>query len=330
VIVAGVKKRFSSRCIHAQTPTMIRCLAFCLALLPGLAMARIAQQSDPPTAGPLTPYAMCEAAIANAEATTKLPARVLNAIALRESGRLDPDTGRWRPWPWTINVEGIGHFYDSKAEAVAAVQSIQAAGEPSVDVGCMQVNLMHHPFAFGSVDDAFDPTHNAAYAGRFLTELFASSGDWGTAIAAYHSRTPGVGEPYRDQVVATWNPTDPAVLSKLSFQPLPPLAAPMSGPGIIYAPFAQPGPIQIAPNLAYRAFLPTSTVYRAFRPESVTYGDFTQRVIKQRRGRPMDFRVNLGLVNSGRALVVPTGVVVPGHEKFIELKSTAKRHGEAG
>ena len=212
--------------MHKQ-PTMIRCLAFCLALLPGLAMARIAQQSDPPMAGPLTPYAMCEAAIASAEATTKLPARVLNAIALRESGRLDPDTGRWRPWPWTINVEGIGHFYDTKEEAIAAVQSIQAAGEPSVDVGCMQVNLMHHPYAFASLDDAFDPAHNAAYAGRFLMELFASSGDWGTAIAAYHSRTPGVGEPYRDQVVATWNPTDPAVLSKLSFQPLPPLPAPI-------------------------------------------------------------------------------------------------------
>jgi hypothetical protein len=99
---------------------------------------------------------------------------------------------------------------------------------------------------------------------------------------------------------------------------------------VIYAPFAQPGPIQIAPNLAYRAFLPTSTVYGAFRPVSVTYGDFSQRVVKQRRGRPMDFRVNLGLLNSARGLVVPTGVVVPGHEKFIEMKSASRRHGDAG
>jgi hypothetical protein len=275
---------------------------------------------------------MCEAAIANAEAATKLPARVLNAIALRESGRSDPDTGRWRPWPWTINVLGVGHFYESKAEAIAAVQTLQASGEPSVDVGCMQVNLMHHPNAFASLDDAFDPVHNTAYAGRFLMELFASSGDWGTAIAAYHSRTPGVGEPYRDQVVATWNPTDPAVLAKLSFAPLPPLAAPTfsGGPGVIYAPFAQQGPIRIAPNMAYRAFLPTATVYRSFRPESVTYGDFNQRLTKQRRSQPVDFRVNLGLVNSGRALVVPTGVVVPGHEKFIDMKTTAKRRGDSG
>lgn len=309
---------------------MIRCLALCLAFLPGLAMARIANPSEPPMAGPLTPYAMCEAAIAGAEATTKLPARVLNAIALRESGRIDPDTGRWRPWPWTINVEGIGHFYDTKADAIAAVQSIQAAGEPSVDVGCMQVNLMNHPNAFASLDDAFDPVHNAAYAGRFLLELFNESGDWGTAIASYHSRTPGIGEPYRDQVVATWNPKDPAVLAKLSFQPLPPLVSSYSGAGAIYAPFAPQGPIQVAPNLAYRAFLPTSSIYRAFRPASVTYGDFSQRIVRPRRGRPMDFRVNLGLLNSGRALVVPTGVVVPGHEKFIEMKAAPKRRGEAG
>jgi hypothetical protein len=313
---------------------MIRCIAFCLTLLSGIApsvvMARIAHQPDPPAAGPLTPYAMCEAAIASAEAATKLPARVLTAIALRESGRLDPDTGRWRPWPWTINVEGIGHFYDTKEEAIAAVQSIQAAGEPSVDVGCMQVNLMHHPYAFATLDDAFDPAHNAAYAGRFLMELFASSGDWGTAIAAYHSRTPGVGEPYRDQVVATWNPTDPAVLAKLSFQPLPPLPTPISGgSGAIYAPFAQPGPIQIAPNMAYRAFLPTSSVYGAFRPASTVYGDFAQRPVRRQiRRRPMDFRVNLGL--SGRALVVPTGVVVSGHEKFVDMKPTPKRHGDSG
>lgn len=316
---------------------MIRCLVLCLALAPGIAMARIANQADPPAGqavGPLvTPYAMCEAAIAGAEATTRLPARVLNAIALRESGRLDPGTGRWRPWPWTINVEGVGHFFETKEEAIAAVQSIQAAGEPSIDVGCMQVNLMHHPNAFATLDDAFDPTHNAAYAGRFLLELFNESGDWGTAIAEYHSRTPGVGEPYRDQVVATWNPKDPAVLAKLTFQPLPPLPTPIaSGPGMIYAPFAQNGPIQIAPNMAYRAFLPTSTFYRAFPPKSVAYGDFAPKTIRVRGRavRPMDFRVNLGLLNSGRALVVPTGVVVPGHEKFIDMKSAVKRRGVSG
>ena len=41
-------------------------------------------------APPLTPYAMCEAAIAAPRPTTKLPARVLTAIALREFGPARP------------------------------------------------------------------------------------------------------------------------------------------------------------------------------------------------------------------------------------------------
>jgi glycosidase len=310
---------------------MIRLLVLCLTLLPGLALGRTLHQPEPPPPPPLTPPAMCEAAIASAEAETKLPSRVLTAIALRESGRIDPDTGRVRPWPWTINFEGAGHFYDSKEAAIAAVIGIQAAGGQSIDVGCMQVNLMHHPGAFATLDEAFDPNHNAAYGGRFLRSLFADLGDWGTAIAAYHSRTPGVGEPYRDQVVATWNPKDPAVLAKLSFQPLPPLAGPISsGLPMIYAPFAQPGPIQIAPNMAYRAFLPASSVYRSFRPPSVTYGDFAGKPIKPSRGRLIDLRLSSGLANSGRALVVPTGVVEHGNAKFIPVKQAVRRSGEAG
>jgi hypothetical protein len=279
---------------------------------------------------------MCEAAIAAAEAQTRLPTRVLTAIALRESGRVDSDTGRARPWPWTINFEGTGHFYASKEEAIAAVQQIQATGGQSVDVGCMQVNLMHHPNAFATLDEAFDPGHNAAYAGRFLRELFAALGDWGMAIAGYHSRTPGVGEPYRDQVVATWNPKDPAVLAKLSFQPLPPLAGPRStfagpistsGGPMIYAPFAPSGPIQIAPNMAYRAFLPSSSNYRSFRPASATYADFTRKPVKS-GARPMDLRLNVGLASSGRALVLPSGIVERGGVKPSALK--ARRPGESG
>ncbi len=322
---------------------MMRRLALLLTLLPGLALARTPHPTPKPPpelpAQPLTPPAMCEAAIASAEQAQKLPDRVLTSIALRESGRLDADAGRVRPWPWTINVEGVGHFFDSKEEAIAAVQAFQADGEASIDVGCMQVNLLHHPDAFANLDEAFDPTHNAQYGGRFLKGLFASMGDWGTAIAAYHSRTPGVGEPYRDQVVATWAPKDPAVLAKLSFQPLPPLPGSLGGSlgliggsngtiggtGMIYAPFAQGGPIQIAPSVAYRAFLPNSNVYQSFRPASVTYADFTHKMVRQ-KGRPLDLRLSAGLANSGRALVVPSGMLT----KPSAIKQAVRRNGTTG
>ena len=98
-----------------------------------------------------------------------------------ESGRRDPVTGAVHPWPWTVNAEGQGFFYDTKAEAVAAVRAMQARGIRSIDVGCGQINLMHHPDAFPSLEVAFDPQANAAYAARFLKELFAQTGDWNKA-----------------------------------------------------------------------------------------------------------------------------------------------------
>ncbi len=73
-----------------------------------------------------------------------------------------------RPWPWTINVAGQGFFFPTKALAVTAVRELLASGVQSIDVGCLQVNLMFHPAAFASLEQAFDPMANARYAARFL------------------------------------------------------------------------------------------------------------------------------------------------------------------
>jgi hypothetical protein len=159
-------------------------------------------------ATPLAPLAspadQCRLAIQAAEKARGIPDQLLAAIAHVESGRRDPATGTIKPWPWTINVEGQGYVYNTKAEAIAAVQQMQAAGKRSIDVGCMQVNLMHHPDAFASLDLAFDPLTNAQYAARFLTQLFAGTADWSRAAAAYHSATPELGADYQRKVLAVW------------------------------------------------------------------------------------------------------------------------------
>lgn len=172
-----------------------------------------------------SPAALCETAITSAEFAGRLPPRMLSAIALTESGRLD-ERGRARPWPWTINAEGEGRWFESKAEAVAAVKALQARGVKSIDVGCMQVNLMYHPNAFASLDEAFDPTANARYAVRFLNELYAASHDWSRAIASYHSDTPGLGEAYRALVMGRWQRPDlyvsrPANLRQAAYRAFP-------------------------------------------------------------------------------------------------------------
>jgi hypothetical protein len=152
---------------------------------------------------------LCPQAIAAAEQAHAIPARLLAAIGRVESGRPD-SSGAVLPWPWTINAEGQGRFFDSKAEAIAAVRALQAQGVQSIDVGCMQVNLMHHPDAFASLDQAFDPMANAEYAAGFLRRLYAQTNNWPEAAAQYHSATPGLADDYRRKVMMAWGGTDSA------------------------------------------------------------------------------------------------------------------------
>jgi hypothetical protein len=154
---------------------------------------------------PVQPPNGCEPAIAAAERRMATAPGLLHAIGLVESGRADPGHGTRRPWPWTVTAEGVGTYYNSKDEAIAAVQALQARGTTSIDVGCMQVNLQWHPTAFRSLDDAFDPAINAAYAARFLQTLYGKLRGWPEAAAAYHSQTPALAADYGRLVLAVWS-----------------------------------------------------------------------------------------------------------------------------
>lgn len=147
----------------------------------------------------------CMAAAAMAELEWGLPSGMLAAIGRMESGRFQPRTGRLEPWPWAVNVAGEGRYFASKVEAVADVAREQAAGVRSIDVGCFQVNLMHHPNAFADLENAFDPLANGRYAARFLTVLNANAGRWDIAAGQYHSAVPEIGGPYRQRVMAALN-----------------------------------------------------------------------------------------------------------------------------
>ncbi|MBC9176938.1 transglycosylase SLT domain-containing protein [Pseudoroseomonas ludipueritiae] len=158
---------------------------------------------------------LCRPAAMAAEIDAELPQGILMAIARVESGRMDPASGAAIPWPWTINAEGVPMVFNTREEAVAAVEALQARNVRLIDVGCMQVNLHHHPDAFGSLAEAFDPAANARYAARFLIRLRGSSGTWETAIGRYHSSTPGLSEAYRDRVLAAWTKTSRRSLADL-------------------------------------------------------------------------------------------------------------------
>ncbi|MCO6417027.1 transglycosylase SLT domain-containing protein [Siccirubricoccus sp. KC 17139] len=179
---------------------------------------------------------LCRAAIATVEREASLPPRLLAAIGRVESGRRDPGSGAFHPWPWTINAEGRGSFFPDKAAAIAAVRQLQAQGVRSIDVGCLQINLRHHPNAFASLEEAFDPLANARYAARFLNELQATRGDWMVTASHYHSQTPEFASAYRTRVTAALlaeqgTPEAPTA-AMAALRPQPPQAAPpVSGGG---------------------------------------------------------------------------------------------------
>jgi hypothetical protein len=182
-----------------------------------------------------------------------VPEGLLRAIGRVESGRFDSGARALVPWPWTVDVDGVGYFYETKAAAVAAVRAFQARGTRSIDVGCLQVNLLHHPDAFADLDQAFDPQANVVYGARFLRQLFTQTGSWPLAAAAYHSKTPELGAKYGARVLAQWGRTAkgafPAVASRY--------------PGTLAA-RASPYPAWPPPGVAYAAFAPTNFAYRAF------------------------------------------------------------------
>lgn len=147
----------------------------------------------------------CEQAGRAAEQQYRLPTGLLLAIGRIESGRWDPALGHIAPWPWSVDIEGEGHQFDSSSEAISATRTAQTAGHRSVDVGCFQISLLHHPDAFPNLDQAFDPQVNAQYAARFLASLQVRLGSWEDAVAAYHSATRELGLPYRQRVFAAWS-----------------------------------------------------------------------------------------------------------------------------
>lgn len=171
---------------------------------------------------------LCLDAIAKQETQFGMPAGLLKAIARVESSG-SPYGDISKPWPWTLNVGGAGHYYPTKEEALAALQTYKAESTVNIDVGCMQISLRHHPNAFPDLATALDPAANVAYGALFLKGLYDKSNDWMIASGDYHSTTPGFGDTYRGLVqvamtggrlsprlvntVRTTMPNGPAIIS---------------------------------------------------------------------------------------------------------------------
>ncbi len=142
----------------------------------------------------------CIDAAAKAEARHGIPKKLLQAIALVETGRSEDDA--FVAWPWTTNIDAKGRYFESKNDVMRFVRTRLHAGDTSIDVGCFQINTKWHGENFESIDDMIDPAAAAEYAAKFLVELKNEFGDWQTAATKYHSRTPTNSKRYGKKLVA--------------------------------------------------------------------------------------------------------------------------------
>jgi hypothetical protein len=219
---------------RGRLPRRLPAALLLAALLPGPALAN-------------APGLACQAAIAVAEREHGIPDGLLQSIGLVESGQRSAETGARLPWPWAVNAAGEGQLAPDRAAAIALVVRAQGRGLRSIDVGCLQINLLHHPQAFASLEQAFDPLANARYGGSFLLALRNRLGNWPAAVAQYHSAEPTRGAEYQARVMAQWSGT--AALPP----PLPRMAA-------VPVRADAHAPLWSSAGLAVAVYRPTTTV----------------------------------------------------------------------
>lgn len=147
----------------------------------------------------------CVNATQKMEKVYQIKKHMLTTISNVETGRWNEKHQQKNAWPWTVNAQGKGMFFDTKAQAVKEVKRLQANGVKSIDVGCMQINLAYHPDAFDNVEEAFDPQTNAEYGAKFLKNLYENNNrDWIKAAMAYHSSVPTKALKYKKKIVSTY------------------------------------------------------------------------------------------------------------------------------
>jgi hypothetical protein len=150
---------------------------------------------------------------------------------------------------------------------------MQKQGIHSIDVGCLQISLLHHPDAFPSLEQAFDPVQNASYGAAFLTDLHNKTSAWPKAVELYHSATPELGQDYGRKVYAVlpeeqrlagagpWDSLAAAWSATMTRSPVS--GAFRASPArIIPLPSAAQGSIQVGRGLNFYRLSPVRLAYR--------------------------------------------------------------------
>jgi hypothetical protein len=126
----------------------------------------------------------CRPFIAPAETYYRLPAGLLAAMAVVESGR------KGIPYPWALNIAGQPVMAEDYAGAARLLRERDGSARRDIAIGCLQIHMGWHLQPFGAPEWALHPRYNVWYAALFLSQLRQRYGTWVPAIAHYHASDP--------------------------------------------------------------------------------------------------------------------------------------------
>lgn len=118
-------------------------------------------------------------------AEQKVPQHLLLAIGLVESGLSHEKT--YRPWPWTLNINGKPYYFKTREEAWQKLEKELASGQTNIDVGMMQLNYRYHGRAFKDSWEMLSPKDNLRVAAGLLRDYWENSRRWIDAAGRYHA-----------------------------------------------------------------------------------------------------------------------------------------------
>lgn len=114
-----------------------------------------------------------------------VPVLVLYAVALQESGWTWQR--RFVPWPWTLNIAGEPHRFNTRSQACSALtQALTQVPAKRIDVGLGQLNVGFQGHRVAHPCQLLDPYRNLQIAATILREHHTADADWLIAAGRYH------------------------------------------------------------------------------------------------------------------------------------------------
>lgn len=165
----------------------------------GLLLLGVGADSNPKSANIPVAYT-------NAASAAQVPADLLYAIALTESGRTVNKEHGYRPWPWTLNIDGRGKRFDRRQSAFRVLRTTLRDANSNVDIGLMQISWRYHSDKFESAYEALDPSTNLRIGADILRSCYERELDWWVAVGCYHApNSVERAKKYRDRVRRIWS-----------------------------------------------------------------------------------------------------------------------------